>query len=180
VEETTTVRNAHVPTDLNPYQSPQGDAVDLPTGPSETRSAKRLCLGWLVVCALNMIVPGWLGWQLTEHGGRMGMLLAVLIIFAIGCCVCASARQIGFSLVVGGAAVALSQVLPVLQSLAGVASCAFAEAVGLYFGGDDTHLPAIVGGELGGCVITLMTGGSLITAALVAGLALRTVGAAFR
>lgn len=166
--------------DPNPYRAPRGDVAVFPKTGFKPRNAKLLCIGWLAVFALNLIVPGWLGWRFTEQGGRMGMLLGATLVLAIGCCVCVCARQIGFSLVVGGAAVALSQVLPLLQLLAGVASCALAEAAGLYFSVDDTHPAAVVGGELGGFVITITTGASLIAAPLAAGLlALRAFGASF-
>lgn len=165
----------------NPYQAPQSDAAQAPQfADLPTKGKKRLYVAWFFVFALNLIVPALIGWQMTEDGGRIGMLAAGMLLLAVGYWICAVARQLGFALVVGGVAVALSQVFPILQMTAGIVSCALAEAMGLYSSGDDVNPLGTVAGDVGSFALTLITGGLLMAAALAVGLALRVLRAAFR
>ena|SRR5215469_8051735 len=154
---------------VNPYASPQSESTDSSrTGRSDGDNLKRLYFGWLTVFALNVIVPLLIGLGVTTSGGRIGMLLAMLVLLALGFWICARAREVGFALVVGGVAVALSQVFPILQVMAGIFGFALAESIGLSGprGGDLETLAA-------GFAVTLATGGLLAAASLAAGLGIR-------
>jgi hypothetical protein len=161
----------------NPYASPTSDTVDSSgEGRSDDESAKRLYVGWLAVFAFNLIVPLFMGWGMTERQGRTGMVLAILVILASGLWICRSARQLGFALVVGGVAVALSQVFPILQVMAGILGFALANGIGLVAdiptpAGDALNADTVVAGF----VVTMTTGGLLLAASIVAGLAIRAV-----
>ena len=157
----------------NPYESPKSDPADprLKIG-GDRASANRLYLGWLLVFALNVVAPLFFGWNITGSGGRVGMFLAMLVLLALGFWICASARQIGFPLVVGGVAVALSQVFPILQVMAGGLAFAVAEAVGVCA---PTKLEPSAETVAAGFIVTMTTGGLLVAASLVAGLAIRAV-----
>jgi hypothetical protein len=166
-----------MPPSANPYASPTNDNIDSSRErPSDTVSTKRLCLGWLAVFALNLIVPLFLGWGVTAPEGRIGMLLAVLFILVLGLWICASARQVGFALVVGGVAVALSQVFPILQMMAGIFGFALAQGIGV-LARDADGIAADVFHDVdtvaAGFVVTMTTGGLLVAASTVAGLAIR-------
>ena len=166
--------------DVNPYQAPCSNRSEPTRTEFNVSSAKRLYMAWFFIFALNLIAPLYFGWRMTEDGGRIGMLLAAILLLAVGYWICASARELGFALVVGGVAVALSQVLPMLQIMAGALGCALAVAMGLHSNGDAVDSPPMVVGEVGGFVVTLITGSLLMGAALVTGLALRALRAAFR
>ncbi|QEH35324.1 hypothetical protein OJF2_38750 [Aquisphaera giovannonii] len=155
-------------TDFDPYAPPahagSGEAIRRLVGP-------RTALGWIAVFLLNMIVPLLFGWSMTREGGRVGMAAAILTLFATGCWICTARRQLASPLLLGAAFVGLSQVFPLLQILAGSAGMVAATALRVAENNDDA-LPRVIG-EAGGFVVTLVTGGLLMAASLVAGLSLR-------
>jgi hypothetical protein len=160
----------------NPYQAPLSNTAERKGTDFCSNSAKRLYIAWAVVFALNLIVPLLCGWGMTQPSGRLGMLVAGILLLASGYWVCVSARHIGFALVNGGVAMALFQAFPILQLIAGSLGIELAEAIGL-------EVAAIFNGittAAGGFVVTITTGGLLMAAALVVGLALRALRAAFR
>ena len=162
----------------NPYQAPQCAEAGVPiSGGINTEGKKRLYVGWLTVFALNLILPGFLGWQTTENGGRLGMLVGAAVLLTVGLWICSRAAKLGFALIIGGIAVALSQVIGILQMLAGISAYACAEALGLV---ESMQAGPHISNAIGGFVITLITGALLMAAALVAGLMLRALRAVFR
>jgi hypothetical protein len=148
-------------TDFDPYAPPTH------AGPGEAvrrLMTPRAILGWIAVFLLNMVVPLLFGWSMTRDGGRVGMAVASLALFAVGCGICTARRGLVAPLFVG-----LSQVVPVLQILAGSIGVEVALALRVAVGSDlSTRLT-----EAGGFVVTLVTGGLLMAASLVAGLLLR-------
>jgi hypothetical protein len=167
-----------MPDATNPYLAPQYSEAGLAKEPGfEGKNAMRLYVAWPVVFALNLVMPGLFGLMSTDGAGRVGMLVGTCFLLVCGFWICSSARNIGFALVVGGVPVALSQVVPIIQMVAGTLAFAFAEALGLVGPGGAMGTAT---SAAGGFVLTLTTGGLLMAAALVAGLALRALRALFR
>jgi hypothetical protein len=163
-----------MPPSANPYAAPQSDSADLSRERrSDGGNSKRRYFGWLAVFALNLIVPLSIGWMTTELHGRIGMFFAMLMLLGLGFGICRTAHHIGFALVVGGVAVGLSQVFPILQLMGGTIAFAPANGIGLTeraeFG------PPNVDTVVAGFVVTMTTGGLLAAASIVAGLAIRAV-----
>lgn len=118
---------------------------------------------WTLVFACNLIVPLSLAWQMSEHAGRIGIGLAIVVYWMIGLVTCADGgRRGGRPLVAGGIWVALSQLLPIAQILAGLAGVWSWAAIS-----GQEHRPLSV---LGGFTMTIVTGGLLLTLAEVIGL----------
>ena len=67
-----------------------------------------------------MAVPLLFSLALTDQHGRLGMSVAALFLLTIGCVICAANRKLAVALLAGGALVALSQLLPGLQIIAGM------------------------------------------------------------
>ena len=142
----------------NPYAAPQSPIVFDRTG--EPGAGLRWHLAWATVFGVNLIVPLWLGWDMTSGVGRVGLVLAIVLWLLLGHLLCARSRKLRFLLVAGGVCVGLSQLLPLLQIWAGMNSgmiismaSGFSDrATGLY-----------------GFLMTLLTGGQLILVAIVSG-----------
>ncbi|HWB09567.1 MAG TPA: hypothetical protein VG826_10095 [Pirellulales bacterium] len=160
----------------NPYASPKADNADR-SREDPQGGAKRLYFGWLAVFALNLIFPLLMAWGMTAPDGRIGMLLAIIVLLALGFWICASARQVGFALVVGGVAVALSQIFPILQMMAGILGFALTKAIGAAPTPDGIAHDGLPDVETlaAGFVITMTTGGLLIAASTLAGLMIQAV-----
>ena len=126
-------------------------------------------VAWLVVYAINLILPLHFGWTVTRGGGRVGMLSCTLLPFALGCRVCFLSRTAILTVVWGGWVVAAFQCVAVLHIVAGAIGLRTALALGLVTGqrADD------VGTVLGGAMATVVTGGILLAVAAVFGLAIR-------
>jgi hypothetical protein len=131
-------------------------------------NARRLRLGWAAVFAANLIVPLLLGCMVTAGGGRAGMLVAMGLLWLLGHEGSGRVRNVGFVLIGGGSGVALSQLFPFLQFFAGMFSLTVGQRLGLVVEAETT-------GELGGFLVTLMTGSLLIAVAALLGLVLRVV-----
>ncbi len=83
-------------------------------------------------------------------------------------------------MVVGGVAVALSQVFPIVQMMAGLVGFAVAKRIGVPVdvrdGGMDWAAgPPNADTVVAGFVVTMITGGLLLLASIAAGLAIRAV-----
>ncbi|MGH7140320.1 MAG: hypothetical protein ACREHD_31675 [Pirellulales bacterium] len=157
--------------EVNPYQAPGREATPAGDAVEDPRAARRIKLAWVGVFLLNLCVPLLLAWSLTEQGGRLGMFVATAALFVAGYWLCASVRRFGQALVVGGVAVGLAQVAPVLQIWSGMAGYLAAEFLGLERSGP--HAGPRLTSEAAGFVTTITTGGLLMAAAFVAGLAIR-------
>jgi hypothetical protein len=118
---------------------------------------------WTDVYVANVFLPLVIGGLVTSNGGSLGMLCAVLTIWAVGLVVCTRAARLGRVLFAGGKVVAVCQLFPVLQVVS--ACCAFWawNAVGgtLNRGG--------LMSEVGGFAVTLLTAQPLLLAAFVFG-----------
>ncbi len=132
---------------------------------------RALVLSWAVVFAANLIVPGFLGWMVTREGGKLGMLIGTILVFALGCRACFVSRRAMLTVVYGGWVVAASQLFPFLQMLAGMMGVEVAVALGQ---ATDERLPDVVTIS-GGVVATMFVGFALIAAALAFGAACRGI-----
>jgi len=153
----------------NPYASPQpreADAASCSAEPSALN--KRLMTAWAAVVVANVVVP--LGFALlpTQSTGRWGILSAILVILICGWCFCCAFPVQGRKLVAGSVLTALSQLLPILQLIAGIIGLAIASSLGLFVGGNDGQTDHFVS-EFGGFVATMSTGTILVVGAFMVG-----------
>jgi len=162
--------------DRNPYASPQSLTADsLPTTDASDRPSRWVYLVWTIVFVLNLAVPLLIAWTLSNASGRIGMFVAVAVLYLLGSWVCtAHYRHLGVSLIAGGLCVGLTQVFPLLQIIAGSVSFAVATRLG-QVDGRNADLPGNVDSAAAGFIITMTTGVLLMAAALVIGLPLQAI-----
>ena len=92
----------------------------------------------------------------------------------LGFYICAFNRRFSPALIVGGALIAVTQIFPVIQIIAGMLGMTVGKAMGLAIFGDNHEVPQITTEE-GGLIVTLVTGGILMATAACSGLLLRLV-----
>jgi hypothetical protein len=162
--------------DGSPYAPPRS-----PLGAREVErdgdgggSAQQL-MAWWFVFVLNLPLPLLFGSSMMRTAGWLGMALAALVLMAAGTLACRLRRRLGQTLVVGGTLVALGQLMPVLQVVAGLFGMSAGKALGVLSPSADDLGPASITSEAGGFVVTFVTGGLLIVASLTVGLFLRLV-----
>jgi MFS family permease len=157
----------------NPYEPPKSSTMPPPDPDPSSRRARAWTYGaWIFVCAINMAVPLLFSATLTEEHGRLGMLLAVVSFFFCGCFLCAFQRGLALAVIIGGVIVALTQLFPILHIVAGWIGMAVGDALGLADFGTGDQSPRLLN-ELGGFVVTLITGGILMAIATGIGLAIQ-------
>jgi len=154
----------------NPYESPLEPAVEMRRAPRP--SARTLHIAWAVVFAINVALPLLLGLPTANDSGRFGIVAAMVLALLAGFYVCANYRRLAQALVAGGALVGVSQLLPALQIFAGILGMAAAESLGLVIDGND-EVQVTITSAVAGLVVTTVTGGALITAAVALGLLLQ-------
>jgi hypothetical protein len=125
---------------------------------------------WGGVFMFNILVPAFFGWLSTTESGRTGMVIAVVVQLCAGFWVCAKVRTIGLYLVIGGFAVALSQVFPILQFIAGAVALGIGRVLGLANTEDN------VTSEFGGFIVTMITGGILMALSAGCGFLVQQIG----
>jgi len=121
---------------------------------------------WLVVFLANLPVPLMFAWNLTMQHGRIGMAVAIVLCWYFGHRVGAKSRWIDRALVAGGIVVALSQVIGILHISAGVMSLEIGSRLGQVTSNEWGPREIT---ELGGLLVTILTGGILMTVAMVCG-----------
>ena len=128
---------------------------------------------WTAVLAANMIVPMMFakGMSSVGEGAHIGMGLAVGLLWLIGDLAGVRSLRIRRALTWGGAAVALSQALPILQVVAGVVGLGLVRRL-FRLRGDEFGFIAGKMPESAVFLATFLTGGLLFFAAYVAGLIL--------
>ena len=148
-------------TQSNPYESP-AEVVDGP--PSEARRISRAMWVWPILFSVNLVVPLFLGWGVVENEGRLGLLVALILMLGVGWAVGYWRPQTLRLLMAGGVITAISQMFPVLHFFFGIAAMSVAELMGLTndIYGDG---PSLVG-ALRGFVITLIVGLGMMLVAL--------------
>ena len=128
--------------------------------------------GW--ACLVNAIVPFLLGMAVTDSTARVGMLLGVVAVVWFGRSFAGSFLEVVRTVVYGGWVVALTQLVPVLQIVAGMVAVGVVEQIGLGPPRDGSRIAA-VDGLVGGFLATVGTGGLLIAAAGMIGLIGRAI-----
>jgi hypothetical protein len=129
-------------------------------------------LGWSVVYVLNLIIPGFFGSIVCRDGGNLGMVLGVVAFYvAVTWAVMRWPRFARWA-TLGGTAVALTQFAPLIQFWSG--SLALWLWGGL-IGATRLKLGDGVIAEVGGFVVTVLTGQPLFMVAILLGAGLDTV-----
>ena len=118
---------------------------------------------WAGVFSANLIVPLWLGWEITRNGGRVGMFIAIAVLLASSLLALSRRPELRKSVVAGGVFTALTQVLPLVQMAAGLLSLSVVDQCCF---------------EAGGFLVTILTAGLLLVAALACGVIIRATGRA--
>ncbi len=123
---------------------------------------------WAFVLALNLIVPLFFGWALTQGYARAGLVAAIGCFWIAGHYFCRRGRAAAYSLVVGGALFAVTQFFPFPQIVAGMIAVAIAQHFeSLFFEAGD-GLPNLTS-AIGGFLATFVTGSILVSLALLIG-----------
>jgi hypothetical protein len=149
--------------DFNPYAPPAvADAPAHRTAGASRRGRLKICFAWVAVFFFNMAFPLSVAWSMTGKTGRIGISIAGLVLIAAGCWICAKYRKVGILLVIGGIPIGFTQVYPVLQIIAGVVGLGVGQVLGLIVKGDDADRNLGIT-ELGGFIVTSITGGILMT-----------------
>ncbi len=159
----------------NPYEPPT-DAVRIsyPDGTVHHHAGVLTYTAWIFIFAINMAVPLLFSLPLTDLHGRLGMSAAALFLFTLGCGICAANRKLAVALLAGAALVALTQLFPGMQIIAGMIGIGVGQALGHATFDSDEH-PARITSEFGGFVVTFITGGILMAGSLCAGILLQFI-----
>jgi hypothetical protein len=157
----------------NPYQEPMYGAGNSHTIDRSVRCGdRRHYFAWVVVFVFNMAVPLLFGWEETRDHGKVGLMVAALLLLALGCLICAADRRLATPLIAGSAMIGITQVFPLLQIVAGLLGMSVGRALGLGAHGRDAG-PGRIGSEAGGFVVTLVTGGILMAVSAGSGMLIR-------
>lgn len=160
----------------NPYQPPQGNAANeghevavdsFASQPSSPRTG-RLVIWWLVSFAVNLITPVLFGSDVVREQGIWGVLFGVICAALLGIQACRWWPGLMRRVNVGATLVAISQLVPFVQLIAGLIAINIAERVGLARV-EEGQIIEQANGELGGFVITVITGAILLGVSLVVG-----------
>jgi hypothetical protein len=119
---------------------------------------------WSIAFASNLVVPLFLGWMVTQQGGRIGMGAGIGLLWYLGYRVCGGSDACGRALVIGGILVAATQFCPILQIFTGVMSVGFADHV---WPGSFANMG--IRTELSGLIATLSMGLMMMGVAAVIG-----------
>ncbi len=151
--------------DFNPYQPPETieALVDHHAVP---RSFDYFALiAWPIVQACNMFLAALFGWGITQDHGRIGIFFAAMWFLVAGWFLCCVRPVSARKLIFGAILLALTQVFPIIQMIAG--TVAFMTALSLGLAAEN---PETVTTEFGGFLMTFIVGGILICCAWVMGL----------
>ncbi len=129
---------------------------------------------WVFIFAINMAIPLLFGASMTEQHGRLGMSVAALLLLVFGSFICAANRKLAVALLAGGALVALTQLFPILHIIAGMIGMSVGQALG-HATLDTDDDPSRITSELGGFIVTIVTGGILMAGSLFIGVVLRFI-----
>jgi hypothetical protein len=160
----------------NPYETPANVAsASLPEGTARPRAGAFTYAAWIFIFAINTAIPLLFSASVTDQHGKLGMSMAALFLLALGCYICAANRKLAVALLAGGALIALTQLLPGLQIIAGMIGMGVGQALGHATLSGDDNPAARITSEFGGVVVTFITGGILMAGSLCAGVLLQFV-----
>jgi hypothetical protein len=133
--------------------------------------SRELQWGWFVVLLANLPVPLFFGFLVTSMAGAFGMIAGLVVVWLIGHGFVARVSAVREPLMVGGAFVALSQLIPLVQFVAG------ALALHAITGRDLVRALAVDGCVAAmfadGFAVTMLTAAFLTVVALAVGFVLR-------
>lgn len=115
-----------------------------------------------------MIVPLMFGLAILQHSGRAGLAIAAGMFLIVGWWICLMSDSWGRRLLFGTLLLAFTQFMPVLQIFAGMFAVNVVDALGMAIQGNDEQIPGVVS-ELGGFLVTLLTGTPLAIVAILIG-----------
>jgi hypothetical protein len=157
----------------NPYAAPVA-----PLDPDDRAVPSRWLRAWVAVFGVNLIAPLFFGSMETRGIGWLGVLAGVVFLLIL------SVRWLGRSerhrtpLLVGGIGVAIAQVVPVFQIIAGMLAILVREiALEGHMGPPDDGGP-LVATFPAGLMVTVLTGGMLLIMADSIGWVFLTLGTA--
>lgn len=130
---------------------------------SQSAAARRDRYGpvwWSTVFAANLVVPLHFGLERTREDGRLGMIFGMAALWVGGIVACWRDVRTRLALTIGGVFVAFSQIVPLMQMIAGL--------IGLHLWDKDLdhHVLSTLGG---GFTVTIITGPILIVVAFIIG-----------
>jgi hypothetical protein len=126
-------------------------------------------IGWSFVFGANLILPLLFGWEMTRRGGWIGMGCAIVVWWTLGLLACVCARRLATRLVYGGVLVALFQGCFIPHIIVGTISLGIWSALSGDAVGDHVVMAGARFPEIGGFVVTFLTGGQLLFLALICG-----------
>jgi vacuolar-type H+-ATPase subunit I/STV1 len=156
----------------NPYAAPQADALSRRT--LFQALAAEAFWSWLLIFLINLPVPVMFGWEVCSPAGRQAMVVTLVLLFGCSAWFVGSHAWYRVRLICGGIMVAVSQLFPLLQIIAGSLGIWFVEKYGINpprqplddgdvrFPKFDMNVPAAI-------LLTLFVGGTLLLAALIIG-----------
>ncbi|MCA9050463.1 MAG: hypothetical protein KDA89_17120 [Planctomycetaceae bacterium] len=159
--------------DDNPFQAPRSvEPVWQPEG-SGQRSPTRGVIMWTALFAANLPLPVLFGCMIARGPARLGMLSVMVLLYAGGAVLSYNRPTRSGWLFVGSAAVAISQLVPVLHIVSG--AIALEAAVAVQVAGPDLKGPGTTDSIAAGVLLTAVTGTLLLSAAAVAGMVMTTI-----
>ncbi|MCU0705157.1 MAG: hypothetical protein MUF18_14385 [Fimbriiglobus sp.] len=135
---------------------------------------------WTLVFALNLPVPVMGADLFVRPDGWLGLVGGLAVLFWLGFALCLFRFRVSRSLVWGGAVVAVTQFLPVIQFVCGAIGLDLWEVIGgqalLDGSRDDTRMPGWRGDRnLGAFAVVLFTAHPMFVIAVLIGAAVRWV-----
>jgi hypothetical protein len=156
----------------NPYQASWVAPAPVRRTPSVWISVL-IVIVWACVFGANLMIPLLFGWDRTSHRGTFGLVGAVATLWITSSALLLMYRKLAAPVIVGSILVAVSQVFPILQVLAGVLSFALAESMGLTEAEDLG--PGRIESFSGGFLVTFGTGLLLMAGGAGCGLLIRLI-----
>lgn len=153
----------------NPYQAParlQPDDANESPGARKRRVDWLAWLGWPIVLALNLPLALVFARPFTERHGRIGIVAAVAVAWALGWIVCYVRPELMRRFLGGAVVVSLLQLVPVAQFFAGLIGLRLGRYAGFVDDPTEVDLEQ-VRSELGGFFVTAVAGGILMTLAAI-------------
>lgn len=139
----------------NPYQPPASPAGEIAPGSALDWSPFAM-VAWPVVLILNLATPVLFASSMTGEHGKLGVVAAVVVFLVIGWLACFARPKLANRLLAGSAILAVTQIFPVIQIVAGSVAVSIGGAIGAAEVNEweDPRLTS----ELGGFVVASITG----------------------
>ncbi|MEM0927251.1 MAG: hypothetical protein AAGJ83_14500 [Planctomycetota bacterium] len=148
---------------VNPYQPLASDGTTAKkaggSSTTEHESRNKFRIYWAGLAVGNAVVPGILASAVVEGASTaIGVMLGVATFIIGGWWVGSRSEEIRKGLISGGTVLALSQLLPIAQLIAGIFAVGITDGMGL----SQVATTSFIESLLSGYVCTLVTGGLLM------------------